>query len=457
MALTLLLQGEGMVSGALKGGVRAAYEVLLRVFGGGYADIILASTLDDVESGSRALVTETVYGVLRNHTRIDLVIDSAAKIKTKKMETSVLIALRIGVYRLLFLSGVPDYAAINESVELVKRGGDRKRTGFVNAVLRKVGETGGALKLPDPEEQPVEYAWRYYSHPEWLVRRWAARYGAGAALKLCRANLEVPLRTIRVNTLVTTAEAVASELKGLGFTATPTRYSPAALNVSGPGRLPRSDPGYYIQDEASQLVAYLLGPKPGERVLDACGAPGGKSSHIAALMENSGLLCAVDINPGRARVLAATLTRLKASSAGVIVADASGPLSFAPSTFDAILVDAPCSGLGVLGRSPDIKLRRKQSDLTERAKLQAGFLGNLAGYLKVGGRIVYSVCSFEPEETIEVVEGFLRGHPGFALADAGDILPQACAPLVDSRGCLATLPHLHGIDGFFAARLERID
>ncbi len=443
-----------MVSGGPKGDVRAVFEVLGRVFGGGYVDIILASALGNVGPGSRALVTETVYGVLRNNTRIDLIIDSVSKIKTKKMETSVLIALRIGVYRLLFLSGIPDYAAINESVELVK-GVDKKRTGFVNAVLRRVGETGGELKLPDPEEQPVEYAWRYYSHPEWLVRRWALRYGASGALKLCRANLMVPPRTIRVNTLITTKEALAEVLLGLGFKAAATSYSPAALNVTGPGPLPPSLPGYYIQDEASQLVAYLLGPGPGERVLDACAAPGGKSSHIAALMENSGVLYAIDRTPGRARVLAATLARQGVGCAGVIIADAAGPLCFEASTFDAILVDAPCSGLGVLGRSPDIKLRRKERDLAERAKLQARLLDNLAGYLKVGGRMVYSVCSFEPEETVEVVEGFLKRHPKFAPVNAKDSLPSGCAPLVDENGFLLTLPHLYGIDGFFAVRLER--
>jgi 16S rRNA (cytosine967-C5)-methyltransferase len=449
-----------MVSGAskgLKGSVQAAFDVLGRVFGGGYADILLASALDHVAPESRPLVTETVYGVLRHHGRIDLVIDSVSKIKTKKMETLVLLALRIGVYRLLFLSGVPAYASINESVELVKGGpGEgKKRTGFVNAVLRKVDSTGGALKVPEPGPEGAGYAALYYSHPEWLVRRWVSRYGAEGAVRLCKANLTVPPRTIRVNTLVTSKEALVRELEGSGFTAVDAEYSPAALKVTGTGRLPPGDPGYYIADEASQLVAYLLGPGPGETVLDACAAPGGKSSQIGALMENSGALYAMDKNPARARVLARTLRVQGVSCALVIVADAGAPLCFKEPAFDAILADAPCSGLGVLGRSPDIKLRREESDLDELSKIQTRLLDNLSGYLKKGGRMVYSVCTLEPEETVEVVERFLERHPAFALLNAREILPKGCAPLVDESGYLRTLPHLHGTDGFFAARFER--
>jgi 16S rRNA (cytosine967-C5)-methyltransferase len=444
-------------SKGFKGPVQAAFEVLRRVFGGGYADILLDAALDRVATESRPLVTEMVYGVLRHHARIDLVIDSVSKIKTKKMETTVLLALRLGVYRLLFLSGVPAYAAIDESVKLIKEGGV-KRTGFVNAILRRVDSTGDPLKVPDMEKEGsggVEYASLYYSHPEWLVRRWFSRYGPEGAVRLCRANLAVPPKTIRVNTLVITKEALIRELNGLGFTAVPTDYSPAALRVSGPGRLPPGDPRYYIADEASQLVAYLLEPAPGMAVLDACAAPGGKSAQIAALMENSGALYAMDKSRGRGRVLARTLRVQRASRAFVIIADASAPLCFKALSFDAILVDAPCTGLGVLGRSPDIKLRREESDIAGIAELQSRLLDNLCGYLKKGGRMVYSVCSLEPEETVEVVEGFLRRHPEFALVNAKDVMPPGCAPLVDENGYLRTLPHLHGTDGFFAVRFVR--
>ncbi len=447
-----------------RGPVPAAFGVLCRVFSGGYADILLDAELKRLSPESRPLTTETVYGVLRHCIRIDWIIDSVSRIKTKKMETKVLSALRIGVYQLLFLSRVPAFAAINESVKLIK-GAGAKKAGFVNALLRKVGSIGGSFDFPDPEKEPVKYASVYYSHPEWMVKRWAAQYGMEGAARLCEANLLVPPKTIRVNTLVTSGETLARELAQSGFAAASTEYSPVALNVTGIGRLPPGDLGYYIQDEASQLVAYLLAPASGETVLDACAAPGGKASHIAALMENTGVLYALDKSQGRARVLSRTLKAQKATMAMVINADAGAPLCFKgpPGTlcppshglFDAILVDAPCSGLGVLGRSPDIKLRRTEADLADLSKRQARLLDNLAGYLKKGGRMVYSVCTLEPEETDTVIEGFLKRHKDFELQDASGFLPQSCAPLVDGYGFLRTLPHLHHTDGFFAARLGR--
>jgi len=230
------------------------------------------------------------------------------------------------------------------------------------------------------------------------------------------------------------------------------------LRVAAGGPLDPGDRRYYIQDEASQLVALLLGPAPGETVLDACAAPGGKATHIAQLMEDRGSLLAVDRSPARLKAVVRAAGRLGATIVRTLAADAARPLApgdIPPGGFDAVLVDAPCTGLGVLRRTPDIKLRRREGDIKRSSELQGELLENLSATVRRGGRLVYSVCTFEPEETDEVVDAFLSTHRDFSLEDARGRLPPACGPLVDERGFMRTMPHRGGMDGFFAARLRR--
>ncbi|MBW7957438.1 MAG: 16S rRNA (cytosine(967)-C(5))-methyltransferase RsmB [Deltaproteobacteria bacterium] len=435
-----------------KGARDAALSVLDRVEGGAYADILLDAELKGLSVPDAALATELTYGVLRWKLRLDYTIDLFSSIRAAKLERKVLNALRLGAYQLLFLTRVPASAAINESVELVKP--DRKRAGFVNAVLRKILSEKERIALP-PEDDPIRRISIAWSHPEWMVRRWAERYGLEEAAGICRTGQEQPPRTVRVNTTLTTRERLAIELKNEGFEAVETRYSPYGLEVRGGGALGAKDPRYYIQDEASQLVPILLAPRPGEAVLDACSAPGGKTSHMAQLMENKGIIYALDRHASRLRAVIETASRLGAERIiKIFEADASAPLDFIEEgTFDAILCDAPCSGLGVLRRAPDSKYRRKEEDIKELAGIQARLLENLARYLKRGGRLVYSVCTFEPEETEATVYGFIEKHKEFSVEDASGYLPPQCRELVDTNGFLRTFPHRHGMDGFFAARL----
>lgn len=449
-----------MSNGSNKGARQAAFRVLSRVIGGdAYADILLEKELIGLIEADRHLATELTYGVLRWQIKIDWIIDSFSSIKTKKLEHRVLNALRIGVYQLYFLTKVPPSAAINESVNLIKREG-QKKAGFVNAVLRKAEREKETIAFPSPDKDPSAYVSVVWSHPEWLVKRWINRWGVEDTIELCVSNQKVPPKTLRTNTLLVSRDTLLKELAGEGLEVKKTICSPDGIEVmgAGGGGISPKDPRYYIQDEASQLVPYLLSPAPGEVVLDACSAPGGKTTHIAQLMKNSGKVFAFDKHRGRLKAVEETAQRLGVNIIETLEADSSvysfnPPL---PMEFDAILCDAPCSGLGVLRRVPDIKLKRTEGEIKVLAATQKRLLENLSGYLKKGGRIVYSTCTFEPEETDEVVDGFLKAHPDFIVESACGYVPEECRDLVDAPGFFRTYPHRHGMDGFFAARLKRL-
>lgn len=438
------------------GAREAAYAILNRVEGGSaFADYLLEDGLKGLREEDAALATELVYGVLRWKLTLDWAIDAFSTVKSKKLEHRVANALRLGAYQLLFLTRVPASAAVNESVALVKKWGERK-AGFVNAVLRKIGSEGKNIKHPDIGADPVRHISVVYSHPEWLVKRWVARWGAEETLELCKSGQQVPPKTLRVNTLKSTRDGLIQWLSKSGLEAEPTRYSPDGIAVKG-GRLEAKDERYYIQDEGSQLVSYVLSPRPGHKVLDACSAPGGKTTHLAQLMKNEGEIYALDVHASRLKNVSETAQRLGASIVKTFEADASTPFDFKTPEggFDAVLCDAPCSGLGVLRRSPDMKWRRGEGDIKELSKRQAGILENLSAYVKRGGAIVYSTCTFEPEETDDVVADFLSRRGDFRLESAGGYVPEDCRVLVDEPGILRTYPHRHGMDGFFAARLKR--
>ena len=444
------------MEGKAKGARTAAFNVLNRVEGGdAYADILVMKETGNLPANDAALATEIAYGVLRWKIRLDHTIDLFASIKAKKLEHRVLNALRIGVYQLLFLDRVPPSAAINESVKLLRKDGARK-SGFVNAVLRRIDSERARIALPDSggPEKRISIAW---SHPEWIVKRWVERYGEEEAEALCRANQEVPPKVVRVNTLAVTREKLLEEFSISGREAHAGKYSPFAVEAKAGAPLDAFDARYYIQDEASQLVSLLVSPSPGSSVLDACSAPGGKTTHMAQLMGNRGSILALDKYASRLETVEKSAARLGVKIIKTREADAAAPFTFAEEgSFDYILTDAPCSGLGVVRRSPDIKYRRRAEDIRGLALEQGALLDNLARYLKRGGILVYSTCTFEPEETIDAVEGFLGRNRGYALEDAASVLPEGCAGLVDEKGFFRSFPHRHGMDGFFGARIRKL-
>ncbi|MCP3678478.1 MAG: 16S rRNA (cytosine(967)-C(5))-methyltransferase RsmB, partial [Deltaproteobacteria bacterium] len=434
-------------------GREGAWNLLIRFDAGDTRlDTLVEQEFKELSTQERAFAVELVYGVLRWRIKIDWIIDLKAKVKTKKMEHRVLNTVRLGVYQLLFLTKVPPHAIIDESVKLLGSS-DRRKRGFVNALLRGIDDGRDGVIFPNLKESPARYLSVVHSHPEWLIKRWFKRHGTKETIALCQANNRRPTLTLRTNTLCITREQLLEDLLNKGIQAEPSRYSPIGIEIQERPAVPLGlAPEFYLQDEASQLVPYLLAPKPGEIILDACAAPGGKATELAQLMENKGKVYAMDISSQKVPVIEESASRLGAIIISAVRGDALKRIEFVPhGGFDAILIDAPCSGLGVVRRNPDIKYRKGEEDIERLRRLQSAIMENLASCLKDGGRIVYSTCSIEPEENEEVIDGFLTNHPEFVIEGAADFLPETCRPLVDSDGFLRTLPSRDSMDGFFAA------
>jgi 16S rRNA (cytosine967-C5)-methyltransferase len=308
-------------------------------------------------------------------------------------------------------------------------------------------------QLPLPRADPLDYLSTTLSHPRWLAARWLNRFGFEDAEAWCRFNNTPPALTLRVNRLRSTPEQLAEELRRHGVTVRPTQFAPDGLIVESGNPLltPLASSGLFVvQDEASQLVALMTGVRPGERVLDTCASPGGKTTAMAAAMGDEGFILAADVRPRRVRLLAETVRRSGASCVRVVQADATR-LPVMP-RFDCVLVDAPCSGLGTVRRDPDIKWRRRESELASNAANQVILLDRVSSSVGPGGRLVYATCSSEPEENEQVIDAFLAAHPEFRPGPAPD-LPDRVRSLVDATGALRTTPSRDGLEAFFAATL----
>jgi 16S rRNA (cytosine967-C5)-methyltransferase len=303
----------------------------------------------------------------------------------------------------------------------------------------------------------MQYLGVTHSHPEWLVRRLLERHGFEAAERWVRFDNEPPDLTIRVNRLRLTREALLASLTADGIAAVPTRWAPdgLAIRAGNPLRTP-ADGSFVVQDEASQIVALMLRARPGERVLDMCASPGGKTTAVIAGMQDSGCLVACDVRDRRIALLRSTVRASGAQHVRIVRIGTAGPLPFA-ARFDRVLVDAPCSGLGTVRRDPDIRWRRTEGDLAVLAADQRDLLARAADVVRPGGRLVYATCSSEPEENEHVVQAFLEANSeGWRLVDLRDEIAPALQPLLDAHGMLRTLPHEHGLEAFFAAELARM-
>jgi len=407
----------------------------------------------------RALVTELVYGVLRWQGRLDWIIDRHVNTSPKKISQSVRLILRLATYQLLFLDRIPAAAAVNEAVELTKASQPPHIVRFVNGLLRTISRKTSTLKEAVPEGSPEERLAMRYSYPVWLIQRWLSRLGDEETAALCTASNQVAPICIRVNGLKTTVEEMAGSLRGLGFTVQPGNLAPEALHL----RSIRTDLSsllhyragdFQVQDEASQLVSHLVQPQPGERVLDVCAGLGAKSTHLAQLMENQGTITAMDNQGWKLTRLMENARRLHISCIAPLELDVR-ELSGVQDLFDRILLDSPCTGLGVLRRNPDIKWKVRPKDFYRLHLLQKQMLGKVAPLLKPGGVLVYATCTVSTEENETTLESFLSEHPQFYLESARPYLPAGCGSAVNQAGALQTWPHKHGVDGFFAARLRR--
>jgi len=443
----------------------AAYDILCAIASGS-AD--LPTALAAARSGlpderDRALAAEITSGVQRWRSALDHLIEEFARRSIDRLDPEVVAILRLSAYQLLYLTRVPAAAVVDDAVDLTRRMGKRSASGFVNAVLRSISRRRASLPLPprpsdlSDREAALTYLSVTLSHPRWLAERWLDRHGFDATEAWMQFNNTPGAVTLRANRLKTTREALSERLAADDIVVHPTRYAPDGVVVDEghPLRGSGQEQGWFVvQDEASQLVTLLAGDRPLARVLDTCASPGGKTTALAALMDGRGLLVACDVRDRRVDLLRRTVGASGASNVRVVQADLLKGLPFA-STFDCVLVDAPCSGLGTLRRDPDIRWRRRQEELPSLAAAELTMLQHAAEGVAPGGRLVYATCSSEPEENEGVADAFLATAPGFAALPAGQATSRLAETLVDARGHLRTQPHLHGLEAFFGAVFER--
>jgi len=450
--------------------VETPRDLALRVLNGlsrrpGFSEAALDSlfrSAPGLGERDRALISQLVQGVIRWRMRLDWTLRQASEVPLKKISMPNLNILRLALYQILFLDRIPESAAVNEAVKQAKKGQPDYVVSFVNAVLRNICRRRNEIPFPDRNKSPVEFLSVFYSYPEWLVRKWVKEWGGEFAEALLEAQNRIPGLTVRSNALRIHRDDLIRRFETeSGVVGRPTRYSPQGVRPADfRGRVDQNkafrDGLFQVQDEAAQLTSILLAPVAGERVLDLCAGYGGKTTHLAELMGDQGRVIALDMNRTRLVSLATNAVRLGIRSAAGVVADASRDLSsLFRARFDRIVVDAPCSGLGVISKHPDGKWNKKEEDIPRLARLQKSILHNGCSLLRRGGTLLYVTCTLSREENEEVVEACLGGNKDMVLLDLRDRAPLWAGDLIDARGFLRTFPHRHHMDGFFAALMRK--
>ncbi len=421
-----------------------------------YLEKLLDNEMRNSELGGsdKALLYEIVHGVVRWGGRLDWVLNGFYKGQFSKAIPNLKNGLRVALYQILFLDRVPDYAAVNEAVEFVKKLQGQRPADLTNAILRNIIRSKNAIRYPDPEADLPGYLTAYYSHPLWMVKRYLKRFGRGQTEKLLTANNEKPYLTLKINALKTNPEEFKDLLNSVNLKFSPGKYLPEFFQLQNLTNITAWEyfiKGYFnIQDESAGLACSLLGVSPGMRVLDLCAAPGGKTAYLAGLMQDKGVIAAIDRFESRLKVFRKNIERLEITCVKTIESDA---MDYNDELFDRVLADVPCSGTGTLSKKPDIKWKRDLLDIRNMTEIQFNLLEKASTLVKKDGVLVYSTCSIEPEENFEIVERFLKKHENFILKNAAEEFPKE---LVDENGCIQTLPHIHQMDGAFAAKLVRV-
>ncbi|MBI3004935.1 MAG: 16S rRNA (cytosine(967)-C(5))-methyltransferase RsmB [Ignavibacteriales bacterium] len=420
-----------------------------------YLDKLLDAELrsEDMNELDKGLMNEIVTGVVRWKMKLDWVLIGFFHGNFTKAETNIKNALRVALYQILFLDKVPHSAVVNEAVEFIKRLRGQKVGDLVNAILRNILRNLENIRYPDINEDRVRHLAVVESHPAWMVRRWIDRFGYDEARQLVSANNQRPDLSLRVNRLKIDFNYFTSLLDQHQVQYKRSEYLDYFVRVkhmAGIGASEMFRQGFFaVQDESAGLPVLLLDPQPGDRVIDLCAAPGGKTAFIGELMKNLGEIVAVDRYETRLALVKGACQRLGIANAHIIIADATS-IQIPPA--DRVLVDAPCSGLGVLSKKPDAKWAREPEDLLDLVKLQKNILENAATLVKPGGVLVYSTCTTEVEENSNVFREFVAKHPEFSVESAQ---PYVKSQVVGAEGYVETFPHRHGMDGSFAIRMRK--
>jgi 16S rRNA (cytosine967-C5)-methyltransferase len=418
--------------------------------------------MESLSRQDRNLCNAIVFGVLRHREFLDFIIKSFSKQPFVKLDIQVLYILRMALFQLVFLDRIPAFAAINTSIELAKKQTNKGASGFINALLRNADQNHHTLVLPDPNKNLLAHICTQHSYPTWLIKRWIHVYGAQKTQALCQSINTIPPITLRVNTLKIKRKSLGALLETQDLGVDFTNESPQGLHISSPGKQVTQIDGFaqgffQIQDEAAQLVSLILDPKPGETILDACAGLGGKACHIGQLMNNQGKLIAADLEEQKLESLTAETQRLGIENIQTRQINLlNATIKDFDEYFDRVLLDAPCTGLGVMRRNPDTKWKRSLKDILRLCSQQKKMLNAAANLVTPGGILVYAVCSCEPEENEQVIAAFLKKRKDYSLdLTMEDISVFSDAGFKTKDHCFKTYPHALHMDGFFVARLKR--
>ena len=409
---------------------------------------------EKVSDKDKGLATELVYGVIENRKYLDFIINKLSKIKVKKMSSFVKIILRMGTYQILFLDKIEDHAAVNETVKLASKY-DGKSKGFVNAILRNEIRQKRTIKYIDIED-PIRRLAVKYSYQQWIVEDWVKNFGIEFAEELLEALNERPDLYVRTNTLKMDRDSLLKESEKEGIKASRALLPEEAIMVENFKGIESSrlykEGLFTVQDISSMLVAKVVAPKEGDMVLDVCSAPGGKSTHMAELMKNTGKVVSRDVFEHKIKVIKAASKRLGIKNIEAEEFDATVLDEASVDKFDCVLADVPCSGLGIIRRKPEIKYKAKE-ELADLPKIQSKILENASKYVKINGTLVYSTCTVQNCENIEIVEKFLKENPNYELVPIEGINVD---PDEQEKGYIKIYPNVHGMDGFFIAKMKRV-
>ncbi len=433
-----------------------AVEVLSRVFKTrAYAEILLDNEFRRVSlSGKdRSLATEIVYGTLRWHRWLEWILKDKYSGEWSDCPSAVRQALETGLYQILFLDRIPDYASVDEAVKITLYKKGRKWANRVNGILREIIRHRDSIPPILLDEDPVAGISIRYSHPEWIVERWIRRFGVDRTIAICRANNQTPGLTVRINRLRLKPEEGIERLKSIGLSPRTSEILNEFVTIENGQVLLNSDyfkKGLFsIQDVSAGLVSHLLNPRPGEKILDLAAAPGGKSTHIAELCGDGSFIVAVDSSFTRIKRLEQNRIRL---CMGSIYPLCGNIRELSLPTFDKVLLDVPCSGIGVIRKRPEVRYHRKPEDVQILASTQRKMIESAARFVKDGGIMVYSTCTVLLEENHEIIDSFLKSNPNFVVEDGREFVDPG---VVSERGFVETWPDIHGIDGSFAVRLKK--